>query len=248
MLLHAVIVPPPDVLAAVSHVVLSIESVAAPPPPPPPPSRFLRRRVVAPAVPAPITADRELDLIPPVAMNLPIAGFGNVTAGDAEKLADTMKDAAAEWACPTVWLGGGGALEFPGDRSVWAKLDGDVEALLAVARGVVQSVASRGFFVDRRKFRPWLAVANDHRVHHGPLPRACGGGPRRVSGRALDDRMGVGHEAVVRSSRRGVAGGAPNPTRDALTSRDQSPGCSPSSSAVEAPSSSLTTANARPAE
>ena len=160
MLLHAVIVPPPDVLAAVSHVVLSIESVAPPAPPPPPPSRFLRRRVVAPAVPAPITADRELDLIPPVAMNLPIAGFGNVTAGDAEKLADTMKDAAAEWACPTVWLGGGGALEFPGDRSVWAKLDGDVEALLAVARGVTQSVASRGFFVDRRKFRPWLAVAN----------------------------------------------------------------------------------------
>ena len=40
------------------------------------------------------------------------------------------------------------------------QLDGDVEALLAVARGVVQSVASRGFFVDRRKFRPWLAVAN----------------------------------------------------------------------------------------
>ena len=158
MLLHAVIVPPPDVLVAVSHLVLSIDSVPAPAPPQPA-SRFLRRRVVAPAAPAPITADRELDLVPPAVMNLPIAGFGNVTAGDAVNLADTLKDAAAEWACPTVWLAGGGALEFPDDRSVWAKLDGDVEALLAVARGVVQSVASRGFFVDRRKFRPWLAVA-----------------------------------------------------------------------------------------
>ena len=141
-------------------------------------------------------------------MSLPIAGFGNVTAGDAVNLADTLKDAAAEWACPTVQLAGGGALEFPDDRSVWAKLDGDVEALVAVARGVVQSVASRGFFVDRRTFRPWLAVATITDVHHRPPPRACRGGPRRIPRRALDDRMGVGDEAVVRSSRPGVAGGA----------------------------------------
>ena len=53
--------------------------------------------------------------------------IARVTAGDAARLADTLKDAAAEWECPTVWLSGGGALEFPDDRSVWAKLDGDVE-------------------------------------------------------------------------------------------------------------------------
>ena len=64
MLLHAVIVPPPDVLVAVSHLVLSIDSVRARCLRPQPASRFLRRRVVAPAAPAPITADRELDLVP----------------------------------------------------------------------------------------------------------------------------------------------------------------------------------------
>ena len=92
-------------------------------------------------------------------MCLPIAGFGNVTSDDASKLADCLRGAAAAWACPTVCLAGGGALEFAEDRSVWARLDGDVDGLLAVASGVVQSVASRGFFVDRRKFRPWLSVA-----------------------------------------------------------------------------------------
>jgi hypothetical protein len=42
---------------------------------------------------------------------------------------------------------------------VWAKIEGDVDGLVAVASGVVTSVATRGFFVDRRKFRPWMAVA-----------------------------------------------------------------------------------------
>ena len=161
MLLHAVIVPPPSVLAAIAHVLESFDAVdAVGPSPPPRTSRFLRRRQgVAPALPAPDTAERELDLIAPAAMTLPIAGFGNVTSGDATRLVDTMKNAAIHWAAPTVWLAGGGALEFPDDRCVWAKLDGDVDDLVAVAHGIIESVASRGFFVDRRRFRPWLAVA-----------------------------------------------------------------------------------------
>jgi hypothetical protein len=161
MLLHAVIVPPPSELAEIAHVLESFE-VADPvvDPPPPRTGRFLRRRRrIAPDVPTPTATGRELDLIAPAAMNLPIAGFGNVTSGDAARLVDTMKNAAAHWAVPTVWFAGGGALEFPDDRSVWAKLDGDVDALVSVARGIVESVASRGFFVDRRRFRPWLAVA-----------------------------------------------------------------------------------------
>jgi 2'-5' RNA ligase len=92
-------------------------------------------------------------------MSLPIAGFGNVTSEDAAKLTDCLRDAASAWPSPTVQLAGGGALEFADDRSVWARLDGDVDALVAVARGVVETVAMRGFFVDRRKFKPWLAVA-----------------------------------------------------------------------------------------
>ena len=92
-------------------------------------------------------------------MNLPITGFGNVTPADARRLAEVISAAAATWARPTVCFTGGTALETPGDRSVWVGLEGDVAALMSVARGVTQSVEPLGFFVDRRKFRPSMAVA-----------------------------------------------------------------------------------------
>lgn len=159
MLLHAVITPPPEVRAAVSLVLRSVDGGSQTIAPEPPPPRFLRRRVREPVPPPPPAVGPELDFVPVAMMCLPIAGFGNVTSDDASKLADCLRGAAAAWACPTVCLAGGGALEFAEDRSIWARLDGDIDGLLAVASGVVQSVASRGFFVDRRKFRPWLSVA-----------------------------------------------------------------------------------------
>jgi 2'-5' RNA ligase len=47
---------------------------------------------------------------------------------------------------------------------VWAKLDGDLDALNVIGRGVPQIVQRLGFFVDRRQFRPWLSVGTitDH--------------------------------------------------------------------------------------
>jgi len=160
MLLHAVIVPPRTVLEAVAQVVQSVERPRSAAPPQPS-SGFLRRRGNrgVPEAGPPAAADHELDLVPLEQLDLPIVGFGNVTAGDASKLADTLTAAAAGWARPTVHIAGGGALEFPGDRAVWARLEGDVDALVSIARGVVQAVQRRGFFVDRRAFRPWLAVA-----------------------------------------------------------------------------------------
>jgi 2'-5' RNA ligase len=160
MLLHAVIIPPRMVLDAVVHVVQSVDQPPAAAPPQPSSGSPRRRRdrgVHEPGPPA--AADPGLDFVPPEQMHLPITGFGNVTAGDASKLAATLTDAAAGWTRPTVRIAGGGALEFPGDRAVWAKLEGDVDGLVSIARGVVQAVQRRGFFVDRRAFRPWLAVA-----------------------------------------------------------------------------------------
>jgi 2'-5' RNA ligase len=162
VLLQAVIVPPPWVLAAVALAVRSVDGVAAvAAPAPPAKGGFLRRRA-SPVAPAPQVAeagDEELELIPAERMSIPVAGFGNVARDDAVRLDATLRAAAAEWKAPTVWLAGGGALEFPDDRSVWAKLDGDIEALLAVANGVAESAMRRGFFLDRRAFRPWLALA-----------------------------------------------------------------------------------------
>jgi 2'-5' RNA ligase len=159
MLLHAVIVPPLIVLEAVAHVIASVDRPAAAAAPPR--KGFLTRRGSrgAPAADSSNAGVHELDLIPTGQMNFPITGFGNVTTGDALKLTEALIAAAATWARPTVRFAGGAALEFPDDRSVWAKLDGDIASLMTVASGVTQSVERLGFFVDRRKFRPSLSVA-----------------------------------------------------------------------------------------
>ena len=96
---------------------------------------------------------------PPVhLMYLPLTGFGNVTLGDSVHLSKALRKEALTWAPPTIHIAGGTALEFKGDESVWAKLDGDIDALNTIGRGVPQIVQRLGFFVDRRQFRPWLEV------------------------------------------------------------------------------------------
>jgi 2'-5' RNA ligase len=160
MLLHAVIVPPLIVLEALADVIASVDRPTADAAAP---ARkgFLARRGSrgAPAADSPNADVHELDLVPIQRMNLPVTGFGNVTSGDARKLTEALNEAAATWTRPTVLFAGGGALEFPDDRSIWAKLDGDIGPLMTVASGVTQSVERLGFFVDRRKFRPSLSVA-----------------------------------------------------------------------------------------
>lgn len=91
-------------------------------------------------------------------MYLPLTGFGNVTLGDSVQLSKALRAEALTWGRPTLHFAGGTALEFRGDESVWAKLDGDVDALQVIGRGVPQVVQRLGFFVDRRQFRPWLSV------------------------------------------------------------------------------------------
>ena len=59
---------------------------------------------------------------------------------------------------PELRFAGGAALEWPGDESVWAKLDGDVEKLVTIGRGIPRAVQKLQLFVDRRQFRPWLSV------------------------------------------------------------------------------------------
>jgi 2'-5' RNA ligase len=100
----------------------------------------------------------ELDAPEVHEMYIPLAGFGNVTLGDSVKLADALRPQVATWRRPELVFTGGGALEFQGDLSVWIKLDGDLDGLNAIGRGVPLVVQRMGFFVDRRQFRPWLSV------------------------------------------------------------------------------------------
>ncbi|MDQ2756666.1 MAG: hypothetical protein M3Y71_08900 [Actinomycetota bacterium] len=119
-----------------------------------------RRRRAQNANPADLaqSATRQLDLVPVDALSMPLAGFGYVTAGDSVRLAAALKSAAAEIARPTVHFAGGATLEFEGDRQVWVRLAGDVEALTDAAREISRAVEPLGFYVDRRKFRPLLAI------------------------------------------------------------------------------------------
>jgi RNA 2',3'-cyclic 3'-phosphodiesterase len=103
-------------------------------------------------------SEAELAMAPPERMQLPITHFGNVTQGDSIKLAEALRAEAATWSRPQVHFAGAAALEWPGDQSVWAKLEGDLDDLMTIGRGVPHVVQRLGFFVDRRQFRPWLSV------------------------------------------------------------------------------------------
>ncbi|MGH3445323.1 MAG: 2'-5' RNA ligase family protein, partial [Nocardioidaceae bacterium] len=106
----------------------------------------------------------QLDEVPPDEMHLPITSFGNVALNDSRSLARALQADVATWAPVSLRFAGGAALEWRGDESVWAKLDGDVDGLKIIGHGVPRSVQRLGFFVDRRQFRPWLAVGTitDH--------------------------------------------------------------------------------------
>lgn len=170
MLVHGAIIPPRAVLEALDAVVRSVpvpvEAVASPPQRGRL-GRFGRHRDETPGVVA--EGPVMLEHVPIERMSLPITGFGNLTTHDANRLADAIAQAASGWDPPTVRFAGGTALDFPGDWSVWARLEGDVDALGAVARGVMQSVEGLGFFVDRRQFRPMLSVATVTPATTGPF-------------------------------------------------------------------------------
>lgn len=171
MRLFAAIVPPRDVVDDICRVV---ESLNAPSQPAEESSRGFLRRFSGrgshggahAARRAPVQTENsavrsrtdELDTPEPDRMHLPIAGFGNVTLGDSVKLAKALREVVATWSGPHVVFRGGAALEFTGDESVWVKLEGDVDALMTIGRGVPTTVQRLGFFVDRRQFRPWLSV------------------------------------------------------------------------------------------
>jgi len=168
MLVHGAIIPPRSVIDPLADVLRSVAEPTEVVPAAQHKSRLGRlgrRRDEAPDV----TAAPMLEYVDPVRMHLPLTGFGNLTTSDSRRLAETLQEAAGAWSAPRVWFAGGAALDFPGDWSVWAKLDGDVDALAALARGVNQSVERLGYFVDRRQFRPMMSIATVTPTTTGPF-------------------------------------------------------------------------------
>jgi 2'-5' RNA ligase len=100
----------------------------------------------------------ELTPAPAATKLTPIAHFGNLTRGDARSLIDTLAEQMAAHAPFELSLGGGAALEWPGDVSAWVQYQGDVDQLRAIGREVTAAAQARRIFVDRRAFRPLLAL------------------------------------------------------------------------------------------
>jgi 2'-5' RNA ligase len=162
MHLRAALVPPPTVVDAVAGVVAAVPVPAEEPPPAAAPAHrgLLRRRAPATVeLDAPVgPPPAQLDFVVSDQMHLPLCSFGNVTTDEQERLRRALALVAADLPSATVWVAGGTALEFSGDRSVWAKLDGDIDELWKIFRGINEGVEKVGFFLDRRSFRPLLAV------------------------------------------------------------------------------------------
>lgn len=171
MRLFAAIVPPDNVLDEVARVVRSVND-------PEPAGRETHRRLLQrlpgrgyrgahaagrePLATAttrrPAATTHELATPAVHQLHIPITGFGNVTMGDSVKLVNALRDEVAKWRRARLVFAGGAALEFPGDQSVWVKIEGDVDGLNAIGRGVPQAVQRVGYFVDRRQFRPWMSL------------------------------------------------------------------------------------------
>lgn len=153
MIVHSAFVPPRGVLEELSDAVRSIprvEEVELKPR-----RRLVPRRHDQTAVPT----GPAFDDIPISDLRLSIAGFGNVTTGDARRIVERLTAVASQWPTPVVFFSGATTVDFSTDRCVWAKLHGDIDALTSIARSVTQSVEGLGFFVDRRRFHPLLSLA-----------------------------------------------------------------------------------------
>jgi 2'-5' RNA ligase len=162
MFLHAAFTPPHVVLEAISQAVQSAVAPLPKPDPPPEPRRSPFGRLGGHSVqtvePRVATAPAR-GVIAEGHLNVPIAGFGNVTMRDAMLVVGALKEEGVRWATPTVHFAGATVQEIGSHSCVVMKLDGEVAELQTVARAVTQSVQRLGLRFDRRKFLPLIPVA-----------------------------------------------------------------------------------------
>lgn len=114
-----------------------------------PTRRERRRKTEDHAVPVPPL----VDVTPIPHVNLMLAKFGNLTLDDANRLVDALRVAAAEWPSPRLHLKGYTPVESEGPPTIWVDLDGDLDELNDIARGVPVVAQGLRLFVDRRVFQ-----------------------------------------------------------------------------------------------
>lgn len=154
MQVHVGVVVPAEVLAPITRLVEEARAVPLPTHAAPRRRLFGRDRT-PPAAPA--SVESPVLPVPAGQAHVSIAVFGNLPTGDVQRLGDVIAEAAADWPAPRLHVAGVDGQEQPG--AVGVALGGELDALTAVARGVTGSVEALGLFVDRRRFRPAVVVA-----------------------------------------------------------------------------------------
>ena len=158
MQLHAVVVPPSDVVLAALEAASELACAVPTTPQEKPRGRLLGRLrgrgPVEPAGPA-------VRFVPaaPEAVFVRLAKFGNVTAEDAADVAAALRAVAGTWTAPVLYVGRITVAEqAPFD--VRAQLEGDVDALRDIYRNVNEVARAQRFFLDRRSFRAQLVIGS----------------------------------------------------------------------------------------
>ena len=173
MQLHAVIVPPPAVVASALEAARDLVPLAPPVVEVPKPGLLDRLRGRRPAEPeaAPV-----ITWVPaaPEAVFVRLAKFGNVTADDAAGLARALEGVAGTWRAPVLHVSRLAVTEAaPFD--VVAGLDGDVDALRDIYRNVNEVARLQRFFLDRRSFRSELVLGSLAVEDGAPVPDSVAG-------------------------------------------------------------------------
>lgn len=157
MRLHAVVVPPLEVLRDCLDKAQSISLVPVSRRGEPRAGllgRMLRRETAAASSP-----DLTLTVVPSEEGFVRLARFGNVTLGDAHSLAQVLGEAAGSWPVPEVYVAGL-VLDTTVPRPViTAQLGGDTDGLQSVFAHFHEVARQQRFFLDRRSFRPEFTVA-----------------------------------------------------------------------------------------
>jgi 2'-5' RNA ligase len=100
-----------------------------------------------------------MERIPDDRLQLVVAGFGNVTAGDSRRIRTALGDLAAGLPRPQLLFMGPELVDTGYGTTVAARFEGDLDALSDIAKRVTRRVESLGFYVDRRRLNPWLEIA-----------------------------------------------------------------------------------------
>lgn len=165
MFLFAALVPPREVLEDFWSVVpppddgvASIESVEIGRHARPRLTRLgRRRRATVEYVPEPPPL---IDITPVPHAHLLLAKFGNLVLNDANRLVGALTEAAAEWPSPRLKLHGFTTVESESGPTIWVDVQGDVDDLWTIARGLPRAAQGLRLFVDRRAFQPRIRLGS----------------------------------------------------------------------------------------